>query len=113
MKTDSWLMATARITRSVVGRPSQAVRRPGRPSHDLALAVQLAVIDCQDRRVGMGGTMDSRAEEGFLSFRGHRVWYRVVGRSEDPGKLPVLCLHGGPGASHDYLRPLEALATGG
>src|SRR5205085_7084898 len=24
--------------------------------------------------------------------------------------IPLLCLHGGPGATHDYLQPLEALA---
>jgi proline-specific peptidase len=51
--------------------------------------------------------------EGFVPFRGYRVWYQVVGGGDGPGKLPVLCLHGGPGATHDYLRPLEALAASG
>jgi pimeloyl-ACP methyl ester carboxylesterase len=41
--------------------------------------------------------------EGYVPFRGHRTWYRVVGEREEPGKLPVLLLHGGPGAAHDYL----------
>ncbi len=53
------------------------------------------------------------AEEGRVSFRGHKVWYRIVGGPEEPGKLPLLCLHGGPGAPHDYLEPLEELATSG
>ncbi len=53
------------------------------------------------------------ANEGFVSFRGHNVWYRVVGEREEPGKLPLLCLHGGPGAPHDYLEPLEALGASG
>ena len=54
------------------------------------------------------------ANEGFVPFRGHRTWYRVVGDDEPDGKLPVVLLHGGPGATHDYLEPLEALAeTGG
>ncbi len=53
------------------------------------------------------------AEEGRVSFRGHDVWYRIVGGREEPGKLPLLCLHGGPGAPHDYLEPLEALGTSG
>ena len=53
------------------------------------------------------------AKEGFLPFRGHKVWYRIVGKGEEPGKLPLLCLHGGPGVPHDYLEPLEAMATGG
>ena len=53
------------------------------------------------------------AREGFVPFRGLRTWYRVVGDGEEPGKLPVLLLHGGPGATHDYLEPLEALAATG
>lgn len=52
-------------------------------------------------------------EEGYSPFHGHRTWYRVVGGREDPGKLPLLCLHGGPGAAHDYLEPLEAMARTG
>jgi len=52
-------------------------------------------------------------QEGFISFRGYNVWYRVVGDHESPGKLPLLCLHGGPGAPHDYLEPLEAMAATG
>jgi proline-specific peptidase len=56
---------------------------------------------------------DMPAKEGFVSFRGHKVWYRVVGDREAPGKLPLLCLHGGPGATHDYLEPLEAMVATG
>ena len=52
-------------------------------------------------------------QEGFVSFRGYKVWYRIVGDREAPGKLPLLCLHGGPGATHDYLEPLEAMAASG
>lgn len=50
--------------------------------------------------------------EGHVSFRGYKVWYRIAGLDQ-PGKLPLLCLHGGPGASHDYLEPLEELARTG
>lgn len=52
-------------------------------------------------------------KEGFVKFRGHKVWYRIVGEREKPGKFPLLCLHGGPGATHDYLEPLEAMADTG
>ncbi|MFQ6043186.1 MAG: proline iminopeptidase-family hydrolase [Candidatus Poribacteria bacterium] len=52
-------------------------------------------------------------KEGFVSFRGYNVWYRIVGDHEAPNKLPLLCLHGGPGATHDYLEPLEAMAATG
>ena len=51
--------------------------------------------------------------EGTIPFRGFETWYRIVGDGEEPGKLPLLCLHGGPGAPHDYLEPLEAVAGTG
>src|SRR5262249_34381538 len=51
--------------------------------------------------------------EGHIPFRGYRTWYRIVGEREEHGKLPVLTLHGGPGACHDYLEPMEALAATG
>ena len=53
------------------------------------------------------------AKEGFIESHGYKVWYRIVGVHEDPGKLPLLCLHGGPGAPHDYLEPLEAMTNTG
>jgi len=52
-------------------------------------------------------------KEGFVSFRGYDVWYRIVGDTEEPGRYPLLCLHGGPGAPHDYLEPLEVMAATG
>jgi proline-specific peptidase len=51
--------------------------------------------------------------EGHVPFRGYRTWYRVVGEREEPGKLPLLCLHGGPGAPSPYLDTLEPLADTG
>jgi len=51
--------------------------------------------------------------EGYVSFRGLRTWYRVVGEGEEEGKHPVLALHGGPGATHDYIESLEGLAATG
>src|SRR6478672_12624057 len=51
--------------------------------------------------------------EGFVPFRGFKTWYQIVGESEAPGKLPLLCLHGGPGVPHDYLESLEAMAATG
>ncbi len=47
-------------------------------------------------------------EEGTVEVEGgYRVWYRRVG----DGGVPLLILHGGPGAGHDYLEPLEALCA--
>lgn len=51
--------------------------------------------------------------EGYVPFRGYQTWYQIVGEREEPGKLPLLALHGGPGATHDYLEPLSALAASG
>ncbi|MGE5274668.1 MAG: proline iminopeptidase-family hydrolase [Verrucomicrobiota bacterium] len=51
--------------------------------------------------------------EGRITFAGGETWYRIVGDGEEPGKLPLLCLHGGPGALHDYLEPLGELAATG
>jgi proline-specific peptidase len=51
--------------------------------------------------------------EGRIPYAGGETWYQVVGDSEKPGKLPLVCLHGGPGALHDYLEPLGSLAETG
>jgi proline-specific peptidase len=51
--------------------------------------------------------------EGTIPFRGYQTWYRVVGDGEGAGTFPLLCLHGGPGAAHDYLESLEAMADTG
>ena len=55
--------------------------------------------------------MTTRIED-YVPFRGYRTWYRIVGENGS-GKLPVLVLHGGPGAAHDYLESLERLAEFG
>jgi proline iminopeptidase len=46
--------------------------------------------------------------EGYIEVPGGRVWYRDTGKGDG---APLLCLHGGPGASHHVLEPLEALAS--
>lgn len=51
--------------------------------------------------------------EGYIPFKGYKTYYRIVGEGEEPGKLPLLCLHGGPGATHDYLESLDAVADTG
>ena len=55
--------------------------------------------------------MQVGVREGFVTFRGYKTWYRIVGEGER--KAPLLCLHGGPGMAHDYLEPLEAIAGTG
>ncbi|MCI0713255.1 MAG: proline iminopeptidase-family hydrolase [Chloroflexi bacterium] len=57
--------------------------------------------------------MKHKITEGTIPFKGYETWYRIVGEAEESGKLPLLCLHGGPGATHDYLETLDAMADTG
>lgn len=52
-----------------------------------------------------------REQEGFVTVDGYNVWYRSIGGGSDQEKTPLLILHGGPGAPHDYLENLEGLAS--
>ncbi len=74
-----------------------------------------------DRRTALGGMAGAaltaaapawakgrKVEEGYAQVPGGRIWWRRVGAGAG---LPILLLHGGPGAGHDYLEPLEALGA--
>src|SRR5579864_5475718 len=50
-------------------------------------------------------------QEGYVPVDGYRVWYRMVGGGAANERLPLMILHGGPGAPHDYLENLQALAS--
>lgn len=61
--------------------------------------------------------MTQPVTEGYADFDGHQTWYKVVGdlaaaRSGE-GPAPLVTLHGGPGASHDYLLSMTDLAADG
>ena len=49
--------------------------------------------------------------EGYMPFGKSRTYWRMVGERTE--KLPLLTLHGGPGATHDYLTSLDDLAKDG
>jgi proline-specific peptidase len=55
--------------------------------------------------------MSRQVQEGFVPVDGYRVWYRMVGGGASQERFPLMILHGGPGAPHDYLENLEALAS--
>lgn len=56
--------------------------------------------------------MSVNSQEGFVPVEdGYRIWFRSVGGGSEQEHVPLLCLHGGPGAPHDYLENLEALAS--
>ncbi len=48
------------------------------------------------------------SEEGYIKVPGGQVWYKKVGTNKN--ETPLLIIHGGPGITHEYLEPLEALA---
>src|SRR5206468_12987607 len=48
--------------------------------------------------------------EGYVKILDFKLFYRSYGK---PTKGTLLCLHGGPGATHDYLMALEDLAQFG
>jgi len=68
----------------------------------LVLFIILIVLDsCQNNP-------NLKAGEGYIEVSGGRVWYKIVGEGD---KTPLLMLHGGPGATSYYLKPLAALST--
>src|SRR5437867_12146261 len=53
--------------------------------------------------------------EGAVPFGEAQTWYRVTGDvrpGDAAAPAPLVVLHGGPGASHDYLLSLADLADG-
>lgn len=50
--------------------------------------------------------------DGYAAFAGDRTWFQVHGElpTTDDRPAPLIVLHGGPGATHDYLTPLVDLA---
>jgi L-proline amide hydrolase len=48
--------------------------------------------------------------EGRVAWSGGWTWYRFEGELDGEGPAPLVILHGGPGAAHDYLEPLADLA---
>lgn len=66
----------------------------------------------------MATTHDDRfpepTTEGEVDFRGHRTWYRVTGQLDpDAEQAPLVVLHGGPGAAHNYTLMMANLARQG
>lgn len=50
--------------------------------------------------------------QGLAPFRGWRTWYRVTG-DLNADRAPLVVLHGGPGAAHDYTLRMARLAERG
>ena len=52
-------------------------------------------------------------QEGYMPFMEYRTYYRIVGEQKDARKAPLLCLHGGPGSTHNYMEILDRIADTG
>jgi proline iminopeptidase len=57
---------------------------------------------------GAASAAPMQTGEGYIDVPGGKVYWRRFGKGK---KAPLLTLHGGPGAAHNYLLPLAALAT--
>ncbi len=68
-----------------------------------AIALLMVTIAGPDCNKG-----EAKTQEGYIDVTGGKVWYKTVGIDNEG--IPLLILHGGPGAPHDYLEPLEALS---
>ena len=57
--------------------------------------------------IGLGAAPLPADTQGYAKVPGGRIWWRRIGSGP---KTPLLTLHGGPGAAHNYLLALAALA---
>ena len=48
--------------------------------------------------------------DGYVDYAGFKTYYKIFGEQKDNGKLPLIMLHGGPGACHNYLLPYAEMA---
>lgn len=67
-----------------------------------ATVVSGACVSRENRSMPVSRTATNlyKMEEGFVDAHGVMIYYKTLGKG-----APLVCLHGGPGASHDYLLP--------
>ncbi len=70
----------------------------------MIILLTISGIQCSDN------DMTAERREGYIETEGGKVWYCIEG-AEKPN-VPLIIVHGGPGASHDYLLNLGELANG-
>ena len=46
-------------------------------------------------------------KEGYVNVTGGKIWYKIS--SPEINNVPLLIIHGGPGATHDIFEPLEKI----
>lgn len=82
---------------------------PGRLTRRTALQAGAAVIGITLGTAGAAGKAMAAIPEakGYAPVPGGRIYWRKFGSGK---KTPLLLLHGGPGAAHNYLLSMKALA---
>ena len=70
-------------------------------------ALALAACGKTDTPESAGTPAAPKEETGYVDVPGGKVWWTKSGEGE---RTPLLILHGGPGAAHNYLLPLKGLA---
>ena len=68
----------------------------------LLLCFAALLLSSCTRRPGPGGSGDGvyPVQEGFVDANGVLIYYKILGEGR-----PLVIVHGGPGASHDYMVP--------
>jgi proline iminopeptidase len=67
----------------------------------VSIAATTSCVSRNDRTASVSkATNVYEMKEGFVDANGVLIYYKTLGSGE-----PLVCLHGGPGASHDYLLP--------
>lgn len=54
--------------------------------------------------------MDIKNEQGFIKTSKADLWYEKYYTQASKEKIPLICIHGGPGVPHNYLLSLSQLA---
>ncbi|MGI9157934.1 MAG: proline iminopeptidase-family hydrolase [Marmoricola sp.] len=61
----------------------------------------------------MSPTQPVEPRTGTVEFRGHQTWYRITGDLQSGSRPPLVVLHGGPGAAHNYCLSMAELSADG
>jgi L-proline amide hydrolase len=62
----------------------------------------------------MSAAVREPSRTGMIEFDGHPTWYRVTGELDpSAAAAPLVVVHGGPGAAHDYCLTMTSLGTDG
>ena len=73
------------------------------------LPTKYIIMDFLNKQNRKGNIM-AKITEGYMPYLGYQTYYRIVGERKNNGKAPLICLHGGPGSTHNYYEVLDNVA---